>query len=260
MSGIAREQVRYVTARTGERLAFQYTPGRLPTVVFLSGYASDMSGSKALYLEARVRARGHGFLRLDYSGHGVSEGDFIDGCVGRWADDALTVIREATSGPLLLVGSSMGGWIMLIVARELADRVRALVGIAAAPDFTEELMWHSLDATQRDELLTRGELYLDSDYVDDPYPVTSKLIADGRDQLQLQDSISLTCPVRLIHGLEDNDVPWRTSITLAEKLDSRDVQITLVKGGGHRLAEAEQLTLIAETIEQLLDVVSESER
>ena len=256
MNGLGRQLVRYVTSRAGEQLAYNYTPGRSPTVVFLSGYASDMAGSKALYLESVVTALGFGFLRLDYSGHGISDGDFVQGCIGRWAEDAMTVIREATEGPLLLVGSSMGGWIMLIVARQLADRVSGLVGIAAAPDFTEDLMWRSLDADQRDELVSKGELYLDSDYVDDPYPITIKLIQDGRQQLQLQAPIPIACPVRLIHGLQDSEVPWATSITLAERLESSDVQVALVKRGGHRLSEAGQLTQIAQTIEQLLELVA----
>ena len=242
------EQPSHLSLKTGERLAYRYTPGRSPTVVFLSGYASDMSGSKAVYLESIVTGHGHAFLRLDYSGHGLSDGDFVDGSIGRWSDDAVAVVSNVTDGPLILVGSSMGGWIMLLVARRLIDRVVGLLGIAAAPDFTEDLMWRELDAEQRDTLLTDGEIYLDSDYVDDPYPITRKLIDDGRDHLQLSAPIPLRCPVRLIHGLADPDVPRQTSLTLADSLKSTDVLIKLIKDGGHRLSEAEQLVEISSTL------------
>ena len=256
MIGTADEDIDYLLLDNGERLAFHYSAGKAPTVVFLSGYASDMSGSKALHLESVLTGLGYGFLRLDYSGHGRSDGAFVDGGIGKWSEDAIAVIRHATRGPLVLVGSSMGGWIMLLVARALAARTAGLVGIAAAPDFTEELMWSRLDAEQRERLVATGKLYLESEYVDDPHPVTLKLIEDGRSLLQLTDQIPLSCPVRLIHGTSDPDVPWQTSLKLAQQLAASDVQITLLKDAGHRLSEPKQLTLIARIIEQLVTELS----
>ena len=246
--------VSHVLSSSGEQLAYRRSAGRDPTVVFLSGYASDMSGAKAMYLESVVTDLGFGFLRFDYSGHGLSDGDFVEGCIGQWAEDALSVIRHACDGPVVLIGSSMGGWIMLLVARALGERVRAMVGIAAAPDFTEQI-WNSLNSDQREALSATGEMYFDSDYVDDPYPVTFKLIEDGRAQSQLSDNIPIGCPVRLLHGMQDPDVPWRTAVTLAERLNATDVQITLLKAGGHRLSDADQLTQLAVTVRELLDLV-----
>lgn len=235
--------VRYVT-RDGARLACAYTQGSAPTVVFLGGYGSDMSGSKALHLEACCRARGQAYLRLDYQGHGQSSGNFEDGDIGVWAADARHVIEAVTDGPLLLVGSSMGGWIMLLVAREMRARVCGLVGIAAAPDFSEDMLEH-LDGYQKSVLERDGLLRMPSVYSDQPLVVTRRFIEEGRRYLQLRSVIGLDCPVRLLHGLDDPDVPWRVSLALAEHLRSPDVQVVLVKGAGHRLSAPAELDLIA---------------
>ena len=243
--------IQNVTSTIGERLAYRYSPGADPVVVFFPGYASDMSGTKAVYLDSWCQRRGIGFLRFDYSGHGESEGEFTQGTIGQWTDDALTVIKESTSGPLILLGSSMGGWIMLLAALALKDRVQGLVGIASAPDFTEDLMRKSLNEEQRRTLLDQGEVYPPSEYVDDPFPITLKLIEEAKAQLLLHAPIELDCPVRLIHGLEDPDVPWETSLRLARQLTSRDVDIRLLKGGGHRLSEETHLELIADTVREL---------
>ncbi len=253
MSESIAQSVRYLTTRTGGRLAYHYSSGAEPTVVFLGGYASDMTGSKALYLETYCRARGQAFLRLDYGGHGLSSGDFLQGTIGSWADDALTVIDAATAGRIVLVGSSMGGWIMLLVALGMPDRIHGLVGIAAAPDFTEDLMWAELDPEQQTTLRESGELHLPSEYVDDPYPITWRLIEEGRGHLLLRGPLEIECPVRLIHGLVDPDVPWQTSLTLAERLISTDVTVTLIKGGGHRLSEPEELKVIAAKLAELVE-------
>ena len=252
MSLSAQASPSFARSASGETLAYCYSPGAYPAVVFLSGYASDMTGSKALYLDAWCAQQGRAFLRLDYSGHGASSGKFVDGTIGMWSEDALTVIREATDGPLVLVGSSMGGWIMLLVALALKDRLTGLIGIAAAPDFSEEVMWKGLDPVQRNTLRETGELYLASEYVDDPYPITLKLIEEARNHLLLGAPIELDCPVRLIHGLADTDVPWQSSLRLAERLTSDDVDIRLIKHGGHRLSEPEHLALIASTVATLV--------
>lgn len=245
--------VQYVVSSIGERLAYRISGGADPVVVFFPGYASDMDGTKAAYLDLWCEEHGRGFLRFDYSGHGKSEGAFAEGTIGRWTADALTVIEASTSGPVVLVGSSMGGWIMLLAALALKDRVRGLVGVAAAPDFTEDLMWRSLNDEQRRILAEQGELYLPSDYVDDPLPITMKLIVEAKQQLLLDAPIELTCPVRLIHGLEDPDVPWETSVKLSSQLVSQDIEIRLLKGGGHRLSEVAHLELIAATVNTLTD-------
>jgi pimeloyl-ACP methyl ester carboxylesterase len=243
--------VRFVAREGGARLACVSHPGEGPTVVFLGGYASDMTGTKATYLEGWCRARGRAFLRFDYQGHGLSSGQLVDGTIGLWRDDALAVLRECTEGPLLLVGSSMGAWIMLLVALAMPERIRALVGVAAAPDFTEDLLWAQLDESQRALLRRDGVIRPPSRY-GEPLPFTWRLVEDGRRHLVLRAPIPLPCPVRLLHGTADEDVPWGTSQRLAEALRSRDVALTLVKDGGHRLSEPHELALLGATVESLL--------
>ncbi len=213
----------------GESLAYHSTAGRAPGIIFLGGFVSDMTGTKATALESYARARGQAFLRFDYQGHGESSGRFEDGSIGLWAEDAIAAIDELTEGPQVLVGSSMGGWIMLLAALARPERVAALLGIAAAPDFTEDLMWQAFDDKRRETLKRDGVLYEPSDYDDEPYTITMKLIEEGRDHLLLRAPIPITCPVRLIHGTADPDVPWQTAIRLSEALDSDDVEVQLVK-------------------------------
>lgn len=222
-----------------------------PGLVFLGGFMSDMSGSKAQALEAYARARGRDFLRFDYRGHGASSGRFEEATVGAWADDAVAVLDELTAGPQILVGSSMGGWIMLLAALARPQRVAGLVGIAAAPDFTEDLIWARATTAQQAALESLGYVDNPSDYSETPYRITRRLIEEGRRHLLLAKPIPLTCPVRLIHGLADADVPWQTSLRLAEALESRDVEVTLVKGGGHRLSEPQDLARLEQVIEAL---------
>jgi pimeloyl-ACP methyl ester carboxylesterase len=245
-----RPDVRFVATDGGARLACVSHPGVGPTVVFLGGYASDMSGTKATYLDDWCRERGRAFLRFDYQGHGLSSGRLTDGTIGLWRDDALTVIPQCTVGPLLLVGSSMGAWIMLLAALAMPDRIHALVGIAAAPDFTEDLLWARLDEGQRAHLRRDGVIRPPSRY-GEPLPFTWRLVEEGRTHLLLRAPIPLTCPVRLLHGTADEDVPWETSRRLAEKLRSRDVALTLVKDGGHRLSEPHELALLGATVGSL---------
>lgn len=235
----------------GVALAWVRTPGRGPTTVFLPGFRSDMTGTKALLTEAFCVRHGMACLRLDYSGHGASGGAFTDGTIGRWTDDALLLIDRLTEGPLVLVGSSMGGWIALLVALARLERIAGLIGIAAAPDFTEELMWQAMMPDERARLERDGVLHLPSQY-DDPTPVTSALIADGRTRLLLDRPVPLRCPVRLLHGQRDPDVPWQTALRLAERLQSEDVQATLIKDGDHRLSRPSDLALLRRTLGDLL--------
>ena len=214
---------------------------------------SDMAGTKALALEDYVKSRGHAFLRLDYQGHGESSGRFEDGTIGLWAGDATAAIAELTEGPQILVGSSMGGWIMLLAALAQPERICGLVGIAAAPDFTEDLIWSQADAAQRKAIMEEGVYREPSPYGDEPYTITRALIEDGREHLLLRRPIPLTCPVRLIHGLEDPDVPWDLSLKLAAALDSEDVETLLVKGGDHRLSEPRDIARLKRVVGGLLD-------
>jgi pimeloyl-ACP methyl ester carboxylesterase len=235
----------------GRRLAFARSPGRGPGIVFLGGFRSDMTGTKAAYLEAWARERGQAFLRFDYSGHGASSGDFEAGCIGDWAEDAAVALAELTEGPQILVGSSMGGWIALLLAQRAPGRVVGIVGIAAAPDFTEDAMWEAFDPTQRARLLRDGRLALPSDYSDAPYAITLRLIEDGRARLVLRAPLRLACPLRLLHGTADADVDVAVALRLLAHADARDTRLTLVKGADHRFSAPENLALIAATVADL---------
>jgi pimeloyl-ACP methyl ester carboxylesterase len=223
----------------------------LAGVVFLTGFVSDMTGGKAVALERFCGDRGQAFLRFDYRGHGASSGRFRDGTIGAWAEDAVAVIDRLTEGPQILVGSSMGGWIMLLAALARPRRIHGLVGIAAAPDFTEDLMWARFTPEIRRRIEREGVYYLASDYGEEPYAVTRELIEEARRHLLLRDTIPLACPVRLIHGLEDPDVPWQTALTLAGQLASTDATVTLIKAAGHRLSEPENIARIAAAVADL---------
>ncbi len=227
----------------GVALAWVRTPGRGPTAVFLPGYMSDMTGAKAMLTESFCVDHGVACLRLDYSGHGASDGAFTDGTIGRWTDDALMLIDRLVQGPLVLVGSSMGGWIALLATLARPERIAGLIGVAAAPDFTEDLMWQAMMPAERTQLERDGVLHVPS-LCGDPTPVTAALIADGRTRLLLGQPIPLHCPVRLLHGQQDPDVPWQTALRLAERLQSDDVQVTLIKDGDHRLSRPSDLALL----------------
>ena len=219
----------------GVELAWKRLDGRTPTVVFLPGFRSDMTGDKASALAAFCAERGQAMLRFDYSGNGASGGRFEDGTIGRWTDDALAAIDRLTQGGLILVGSSMGGWIALLVALARPERIASLIGIAAAPDFTETLMWEAMTFAERATLMRDGVLHVPSVY-GDPYPVTRALIEDGRGRLLLGGLIEIECPVRLLHGQRDPDVPWEIALRIAERVVSDDVRTILVKDGDHRLS------------------------
>jgi pimeloyl-ACP methyl ester carboxylesterase len=237
--------------RRADELAWKRLPGQGPTIVFLPGYKSDMEGSKAVFLNAWAAAAARAMLRLDYSGHGVSGGRFEDGTIGLWTEDALAIIDAVTDGPLILIGSSMGGWIGLNIALARRDRVVGFIGIAAAPDFTETLVWQSMPAPARERLMAEGVIYAPSEY-GDPLPFTRALIEDGRRRLLLGGAIPLTCPVRLLQGQQDAEVPWETALTIAEKVQSTDVRVTLIKDGDHRLSRPSDLALLHETVEEVL--------
>ena len=236
----------------GTELAWMKQEGRGPTIVFLPGFRSDMTGDKATALAAFAAARGQAMLRFDYSGHGASGGAFLDGTIGQWAADALAAVDCLTTGPLVLVGSSMGGWIALLTALARPDRVMALVGVAAAPDFTQRLMWDSMTPAERLTLVNDGVLHIPSQY-GDPTPITRKLIEDGRNHLVLKTPIAFPGRVRLLHGQADPDVPWELALRIADRVTSADVEIALVKDGDHRLSRPRDLALLTRTVGALLD-------
>jgi len=235
----------------GVELAWIKAAGRGPTVVFLPGFRSDMAGEKATYLAAFCAARGTALLRFDYSGHGSSDGRFDEGSIGRWAEDTLTVIDRQTEGKLLLVGSSMGGWIALLVAVRRPERLAGLLGIAAAPDFTETLMWQAMTQAEQARLMSEGSLTVET-VPDPPLIITRHLIEEGRKHLLLGAPIPISCPVRLLHGQQDQDVPWETSLRTAERIAGADVRLTLIKDGGHRLSRPQDLRLLSSTLADLL--------
>lgn len=241
------EQTGRLDRGDGIELAWARLAGRGPTVVFLPGFASDMSGAKATALAAACAKAGWAFLRFDYSGHGASAGAFTDGTIGTWLADALAVIDRLSEGPLVLVGSSMGGWIALLAARARPARMAALVGIAAAPDFTETLMWDAMAPPERAALLRDSHLDVPSQY-GPPTRITRALIEEGRGHLLLGRPIPLACPVRLLHGQRDPDVPWETALRIAERLAGDDVQVTLIKDGDHRLSRPADLALLCRTV------------
>ncbi len=246
----------FIDGPHGARLAYARVDGRGPLVVFLGGFRADMSGIKAVYLAQWARRAGRAFLRFDYSGHGASSGDFVDGTISRWTADALAAIDAAGDAHVVLVGSSMGAWIMTRVALARRARVAGMVGIAAAPDFTEDLLWPALSDAQRRTLSREGQIEVPSLYNDVPDVYTEALFADGRACRVLTEAIALDTPVRLIHGTEDGLVPWTQSRRLMDRLTSEDVALTLVKGGDHRLSTPADLERLSSTIETLCEVVS----
>ena len=240
---------------TGRTLAYEQTSGKGPGIVFLSGLKSDMQGTKAVHLEGWAKSQGRAFLRFDYSGHGASSGAFTDGCIGDWAQDAVDVIGSLTNGPQVLVGSSMGGWISLILATQLKDKIAGIVGIAAAPDFTENGFWAGFDAAQRAELATNGQVALPSDY-DEPYIITKRLIEDGRDHLVLRAPLPLPFPARFLQGTADTSVPVSWATDILDHATGPDIHLTLVKDADHRFSTPENLALIEDAVDDVLGRVA----
>lgn len=243
---------RLLQCEDGTTIAYHFTPGKSPGVMFLTGFMSDMTGGKAMRLEDFCRARGQAFLRFDYSGHGASSGRFEDGTIGRWARDAVTALDNLIQGPVVLVGSSMGGWMMILTALQRRERVVGLLGIAPAPDFTEDLIPNELTASQKAVLDRDGVVYVATEYSPEPTPITRALLEDGRHRLLLRQRIPLDVPIRLIHGMKDPDVPWQTSLRINQMVASEDVEITLVKEGRHQLSESADLDRLCATLESLL--------
>ncbi|MFZ5670367.1 MAG: alpha/beta fold hydrolase [Pseudomonadota bacterium] len=236
----------------GERLAWRRVDGRGPTVVWLGGFMSDMAGTKAQALADWAAAEGRAFLRFDYLGHGESSGDFRRGTITRWREDSLAAIAALAEGPLVLVGSSMGGWLACLVAAEIPDRLRALVLVAPAADFTEKLMKPGFPPEAHAALARDGEWIRPSLYEPGGYPITRALIEDGARWSILDSPVPVEVPVRILQGREDPDVPWLHALELANRLKTDDVVFTLVKDGDHRLSRPQDIARLIAAVEEVL--------
>lgn len=222
----------------------------LPGVIWLGGFRSDMTGTKAVYLEDQCKARGQSYIRFDYTGHGSSSGKFEDGCISSWLQDATDVFDALTTGPQILVGSSMGGWIALLLARLRPDRVAGVLGLAAAPDFSRDIYDHAFTDAQRAAIKKDGALHVPSAY-GDPYPLTQKLFDDAETHILLDKITTLPMPIHLIQGKKDPDVHWQKAEKIKKQIASRDFNITYIDDGDHRLSRPEDLALIGQTLMEL---------
>ena len=244
-------EAHYFGKPQGRRIAYHKSGGAGPCLVFCGGLKSDMEGTKAVHLEAWAKARGLAFLRFDYSGHGESSGAFEDGCIGDWHEDTLAILEAVTEGPLCVVGSSMGGWQALLLARAIPRRIKGLVTIAAAPDFTEDGYWANFTDAQKAELEAVGHVALPSDYME-PYIITKRMIEDGRTHLVLRDRLELPSPVRFLQGTADTAVSVATAVRLLEHSEGPDIRLNLVKDADHRFSDAVCLTLIEEAVADVI--------
>ena len=241
---------------TARRIAVRAREGAAPGLFWLGGFHSDMQGTKALALDEWAAGHGRACVRFDYSGHGESGGAFIDGTIGRWLEESVAVFDRFCRGPQVVIGSSMGGWMALLLAREIAGRAASpaslagLVLIAPAPDFTEELMWKGFSPEIRHEIETSAVWLRPSQY-GEPYPITRALIEEGRNHLLLGGSIEVGCPVRILQGAQDPDVPWRHALALAHRLPSDDVVLTMIQDGDHRLSRPQDIARILAAVAEM---------
>ena len=243
--------MRKLVREDGETIAYLRRAGKQPQVMWLGGFKSDMQGTKAQALDVWAVRRGHAFLRFDFYGHGRSSGDFREGTISRWRDDALCVLDRLGGRPQILVGSSMGAWIALLVAQQRPEMVAGLLLLAPAVDFTERLIWARMSPKIRRELMEKGEWMRPSAYSDGPYPITRALIEDGRKNLVLNAPIAIDCPVHILHGMQDPDVPWQDAVKLIEHLDG-NATLMLVKDGNHRLSRPADLKRIEHALNRLV--------
>ena len=246
----------YLDIADGNRLAYQKLDGKGPMILFLAGHGSDMFGSKAEAIAEACAKVGRGFLRFDYSGHGLSSGAFLDGTISQWTKQAHAIIDALADDRLILVGSSLGGWIMLNLAKELGDRIAGIIGIAAAPDFTETLIWNQLSDSQKQQMQQTGQIALPNPYADEDVIYPYHLITDGRENLLLNQPLSISCPMILHQGMQDHEVPWQTALSIAEAAQSDDVTINLVKSAGHRFSTDAEIAAILQSIDQMIAKVS----
>ena len=258
-TGIPEPQSAFLTVGReagGRTIAVQARTGGNPGLFWLSGFNSDMQGTKALALDAWASEHGRACVRFDYSGHGVSGGAFIDGTIGRWLEESVAVFAAFCRGPQVVIGSSMGGWMALLLAREMASRagsrasLAGLVLIAPAPDFTEQLMWNGFSPEVRQEIETKGVWLRPSQY-GEPYPITRTFIEEGRNHLLLGSAIDVGCPVRILQGAQDPDVPWQHAFALAHRLPSDDVVLTVIQDGDHRLSRPQDIARMIAAVAEI---------
>jgi pimeloyl-ACP methyl ester carboxylesterase len=258
-SGLPAEAPSFIevgNASEARRIAVRSRAGRSPGLFWLSGFKSDMQGTKAMALDEWAGSQKRACVRLDYSGHGESGGDFVDGTIGRWLEESLAVFEQFCEGPQVVIGSSMGGWMALLLAREISKRpalrasLAGLVLIAPAPDFTEELMWKGFSPEIRREIESKGVWLRPSEY-GDPYPITRNLIEEARNHLLLGSAIEVGCPVRILQGAQDPDVPWRHVFALMHRLPADDVVLTMIQDGDHRLSRPQDIARILAAVAEI---------
>lgn len=242
------------TTQTGHRIAYQHLPGSAPGVLFCCGFRSDMESTKASTLAAWCEKNGVGFTRFDYHGHGQSEMDFAEFRIGKAASDALEILDHVAHTPQLIVGSSMGGWVGLLAALARPEKVCGLIGVAAAPDFTDRLMRARMNDAQRAALEAEGVVWVYSESTHTDYPISQEFLNEARTHLVLDDLIPLEIPIHLFHGQADADVPWETALVLANQIVGRNVNITLIKDGDHRLNREQDLALLTDAVAKMLGV------
>ncbi len=235
------------------RIAFHGIEGACPGLFFMHGFRSDMTAAKATFVAAMASTQGQGFTGFDYFGHGRSDGKFTDGTIDTWLEDSLAVFDQATIGPQILIGSSLGGWLALLLALKRPERVAGVIGIAAAPDFTEDLVWPNLSKAEKATMARTGSIEVRNPG-EEPYRITQGLIDSGRRNLLLRGQIGVKCPVRLLHGMADEEVPWQTACSIAERVDSQDVRVLLVKDAHHRLSRESDLDLLKQIINNLISL------
>ena len=252
MNDITSHDINILNTDHGSEIAWtgQVIEGT-PTIVFFAGHGSDMNGTKAIAVDEWAQENGYGIIRFDYFGHGKSSGEFLDGTISIWRNDCNAVLDHLTRGPIVIVGSSLGGWLMMLAARDRIDRIKGIIGIAAAPDFTEDLIWNSLSPDQQASMATDGQIALPNPYADGDIVYRYTLITDGRKNFVLCDRQKTPFPVRLLHGMDDEEVPSHTSEILAKNLDGDDVQVVLVKGAGHRFSSPEQIDILTATLSEV---------
>lgn len=232
-------------------LSYHQIPGKSPGVIFLAGFMSDMSGTKAQYFESVCKEIGQAYIRFDYQGHGTSSGKFEEGTIGQWKQNVIDILDQVAIGPQVLVGSSMGGWLMMLAALERPQRIASLLGIAAAPDFTADL-FDRLEKEYQETIEKQGVVYIPNAFSDTPYTITKKLIDEGHQHHLLDTSLPVHCPIRLIHGLKDTHVPWQYSLRMMDAVESTDTWLTLIKEGDHRLSSEAHLKILGRALKDLL--------
>jgi len=233
-----------------EYIHYKHFSGKSPGIIFLSGYMSDMEGNKALALENLCKELGHSYIRFDYRGHGISDGTLVDGSISNWTQDTLNILDNIAKGQQILVGSSMGGWIMMLVSLKRKERISGLIGIASAPDFTEDLLPLQLGKDKIEEIYSQGECKIVRDDGSENI-ITKMLLEDGKTNLVLRDKITIDCPVELLHGINDEVVPWETSLGILDKISSNNVNITLIKNGDHRLSSPSDIQQLKQTVKKM---------